>query len=156
MTKTLFVEKYPNFAAFLMNYKSIANRCLKKEDCDVRNHQLSFNDYMIIIGRETNVKYKIFNAIIEDMLNFIIECFNDSNYREYDFLQDVIKTSNAFNAKRYTPKKVLELYFATYLTPFIYNPIKLMIWWNDRCFFKNEEVYHEANENYVNIIKNFI
>ena len=154
MTKTLFIEKYPNFAAFLMNYKSIANRCLKKEYCDVRNRQLSFNDYMVIIGRETNVKYKIFNAIIEDMLNFIIECFNDSKYRKNEFLQDVIKMNKEFNAK--PPKKVLELYFAAYMTPFIYNPIKLMIWWENRCFFKNEEVYHEANENYVNIIKNFI
>ena len=89
MTNTTFITRYPNLAAFLMNAKQIAARCVKNS-IKIMPQNLSILESIHIIDATYYEKNNILKYIQKDLIKLIIDCFNDMFYGEQEFCQDII------------------------------------------------------------------
>ena len=77
MTNTTFITRYPNLAAFLINAKQMAVRCIKceKKIKKVRLQNLTFLESIYIIDATKSEKNNILKCIQKDLIKLILDFY---------------------------------------------------------------------------------
>ena len=158
MAKTLFIEKYPNLASFLMNAKNVYYRYLKSKHSDLTEIEdnNTISSVFSSLSYNSSIKKNIFEYIKHDLIKLILDCFDDERYGENEFLQDVVNRYQMIYGMKIEKETVFGDIFNSYMSSSIFQPINIMIYWSKSNNFFPRNYYDYANSKYEKIIHDFL